>query len=141
MKPIINEKSISKHAYRLVCSRSVVVMKRYEDINYFRKQLDFRTIHGKSVFLKIKVIIETLNFYEVSEKQRNRANNKHVQAFENYINNKLTTDYFKNKNDIRYISDNCISFLSGRNHFAKNIKDLNVLTVLRKYFIYSKKVN
>lgn len=140
MKAILNEKLITKHAYMYVCSRSAIATKRYNSASNFRKGLDFRTNHDKAVFKKIKELITYLDFPKISSKQHERANNRHIEPVLNYRNNKLTVDYIKNRSSIKYISEDCIYFLNGRNHWAKNNTDLNIIAVLRKYFIAYKKV-
>ena len=138
MKTILNKELVTKHAYMYVCSRSAIATKRYKYANNFRKDLDFRKNHDNAVFMKIKELIYSLDFSEISKKQRERANNRYVHPAPNYRNNKLTVDYIKNKSSIKYISENCIYFQNGRNHWAKNDNDLKIIAVLRKHFIESK---
>ena len=135
MKAILNKKLITKHAYMRVCSRSAVATKRYNYAYNFRKGLDFRTNYDKAIFCKIKDLIRVLDFSEISRKQIERANNRYIAPVSNYRNNKLTVDYIKNKSSIKYISENCIYFQNGRNHWAKNDNDLKIIAVLRKNFI------
>ena len=135
MKAILNKKLITKHAYMHVCSRSAVATKRYKHAYNFRKGLDFRTNQDKAIFWKIKELIYSLDFSEISRKQIERANNRYVAPIPNYRDNKLTVDYIKNKSSIKYISENCIYFQNGRNHWAKNDNDLKIIAVLRKHFI------
>ena len=135
MKAILNEKLITKHAYMRVCSRSAVVMKLYKFAYNFRKGLDFRTNQDKAIFYKIKELTHTLDFSEISKKQIERAKNRYIVPVPNYRNNKLTVDYIKNKSSIKYISENCIYFQNGRNHWAKYDNDLKIIAVLRKHFI------
>ena len=135
MKTILNEKLITKHAYMYVCSRSAVATKQYKHAYNFRKGLDFRTNQDKAIFWKITELIYSLDFSEISRKQIERANNRYIPPVSNNRNNRLTVDYIKNKSSIKYISENCIYFQNGRNHWAKNDNDLKIIAVLRKHFI------
>lgn len=138
MKTILNKELVTKYAYMYVCSRSSIATKRYKHAYNFRKDLDFRTKRDNAIFTKIKELIYSLDFSEISRKQRERANNIYIYPVPNYRNNKLTVDYIKNKSSIKYISENCIYFQNGRNHWAKYDNDLKIIAVLRKHFIASK---
>lgn len=51
----------------------------------------------------------------------------------NFLENPLIADYFRNKNSIKFISEDRISFWDGRNHYAKSPKDRKILSILSKY--------
>ena len=93
MKTILNKKLITKRAYMYVCSRSAVATKLYKFAYNFRKGLDFRTNQDKAIFWKIKELIYSLDFSEISRKQIERANNRYIAPVQNYRDNKLTVDY------------------------------------------------
>jgi ribosomal protein L17 len=70
----------------------------------------------------------------IREKKRQRAILRNMHKQESILKNKLVVDYLANKNSIKYIYEDHISFCGFRNHWAKNEKDLKVLEILRKYY-------
>lgn len=129
----------TKVAYKLLTNRANVLLKKHLSIGYFRKGLDFRTNFNKSVFNEIRILSATLDFNEIAKKQKERAQNRYVKPKKNYLNNPLFVDSRRNKSSIKYISDSCIYFSNGRNHWAKDNDDLLILSILKKNFINSKK--
>ena len=134
-----NEKEAIKMAYKMICSTQSIACKKYSQLFFFRKSLDFRFNQDRLIYSKIVILSKSLDFSEIAKKQKQRVQNRHIKHVENYMNNKLVIDYFKNKSSIKYISDNCIYFYC-RNHWAKNNTDLKIISVLRKHFINYKKV-
>jgi len=134
----INQKKAVNKAYELVCSKYSVCCKKYLSIGYFRRQLDFRTNFDRSVFSEITKLLKVLDFSEIAKKQKKRALNRIIEIPVNYLNNTLYIDYKANKKDILRITDNCIQFRTGRNHWAKNLNDIKVLSILKKHYERSK---
>ena len=133
MKTKSNYQTAKEKAIKMLCNRSNVALKKYLSIGYFRKQLDFRRNFDKAVFSEIKKLLKVLDFSEIAKKQKKRALNRIIEIPVNYLNNTLYLDYKANKKDILRITDNCIQFRNGRNHYAKNQKDIILLSILKKY--------
>lgn len=136
----VNEKKAIKIAYMMLLNRVSIACKKYSQLYYFRKRLDFRSNQDKLIYSKIVSLSKSLDFSEIAKKQKQRAQNRDIAHVENYRNNKLVIDYFTNKSNIKYISCDCIHFY-GRNHWAKNSTDLKVLAILKKHFINSKNIS
>ena len=127
-------KKETKQAYKMLTNRRVVALKKYNNLSNFCKELDFRKKFDKAVYTEIARLVRILNFDQISAKQKERAVKKQIATVPNFIQNPLVKDYFSNKHNILFISDDCIRFLGYRNHWAKNDADKKVLVVLKKHF-------
>ena|GEM_PF-6976846 len=95
------------------------------------KLLDFRTNYANDVYTAFKNI-RSSKAAGVYEKRRERANRR-PYIFSSIFSNPLIRDYVANRNNIQYINDTHLHFYGGRNHFAKNSKDLKIIAIFSKY--------
>ena len=97
---------------------------------YTKLKVDKRTKVGKLALEMVYKIEMAFNFKEVKQKRINRNKLK----FKNILQNPIVKDYINNKPNIKQVLTNGIVFYGGRNHWAKNEKDLRILKILQKMF-------
>jgi hypothetical protein len=96
-------------------------------------KFDMRKNFDKAVKLELsKIKISEGERIEIMRKRTVRAKLKSVVTFENILQNKLVQDYFKHKKDVLRVQKSGINFRNGRNHWAKNEKDMRVCSILSK---------
>lgn len=127
-------KKETEKAYKMLTNRANVLLHRHLSLGYYRKQLDFRRSFDKAVYSEIIKLSRVISFEEIAKKQKQRASNRYIAPVVNYLNNPIYIDYKNNKSNVETIFDNHIKFLSGRNHWAKNSKDLIIISILKKHY-------
>ena len=91
-------------------------------------KLDKRYILNKEA-LKIAKSLDYDSTY-ILQKKKERQERKYRKN-NNILSNPIVVDYLKHKDSICFINDERINF-GQRNHWAKNEKDIKILTILRK---------
>ena len=107
-------------AYSIVCNRS----------NSGRRplQVDRRTRIGNLALHLNSNVDKSL----IKEKQYNRRFNHYY--YRNVLDSSIYFDYKDNRKDIKFITSERISFINGRNHWAKSERDSKILRILAKHF-------
>jgi len=96
-------------------------------------KFDMRKNFDKAVKLELsKIKISEADRIEIMQKRTSRRKAASVVEFENILQNKLVRDYFTHKNDVIRIQPTGINFTHGRNHWAKNQKDMKICSILSK---------
>ena len=122
------EKDVKRAGYRLIYSGQNLTLlqpkirmdKRY---NFSRAVLAFYRANQLTDFER-KIVLQ---------KRKERRLNKppqYVPLFELPI----VKDWLKNKHEVNHIGQNVMQFWGGRNHWAKNDKDRQILAILKKKF-------
>ena len=104
------------------------------------KRYDLRTLYGRTRSDEEKKWANNSEMVELSrmayDKRNERARARHAESEDiptaNILANKLYNDFRKNYYQCSAIYRDHLNFY-GRNHWAKNRQDLNVLEVLRRH--------
>lgn len=103
-------------------------------IQYIRRHCDMRTKVDKTYFdfVKRNVDVKLLDFQELKKEIRNkiRSRNENKWEFISIFQTPFVKDYINNKKDLRRVFSDRLSFSNGRNHWAKNTTDYNLLDIL-----------
>lgn len=99
-------------------------------IPHKKLKVDKRTKVGKLALKMVYKIEMAFNFKEAKEKRLNRNKLKQELKFKNILQNPIVKDYINNKSHIKQVLTNGIMFYGGRNHWAKNEKDLRILKII-----------
>jgi hypothetical protein len=96
-------------------------------------KLDMRKSFDKAVKFELsKIKISESERIEIMRKRNMRRKENAVPPFESILQNKLVRDYFAHKKDVLRVQPSVINFRNGRNHWAKNEKDMRVCSILSK---------
>ncbi len=126
------EKELQKKALKIAynyCFNKYEILKNRVSPN--RKiNLDRRYKVNQLAINYIKKIRATIDFTEIRLLQKERR----IRLLNNQCNilqNHIVKDWIENKNMVKSIDDEKISFY-GRNHWAKNDRDVKILEILSK---------
>lgn len=103
-------------------------------IQHVRRCCDMRTKIDKAYFNFVKgnEDVKLVNFQEfrkeIYEKRNSRRENRWI--FVPIFETSFVKDYIENKKDLRRAFSDHLSFSRGRNHWAKNSTDYNLLDIL-----------
>ena len=112
----------------------------HRNLRVFRNRYDMRTVYGRTAAEEEKRLANNSEMVELSrmayDKRNERARARHAESEDiptaNILANKLYNDFRKNYYQCSAIYRDHLNFY-GRNHWAKNRQDLNVLEVLRRH--------
>lgn len=133
-KNIPDEKRVKAYALRLMHRTDFLLSPyRFQSPKKFF-HLDMRYNFDKAVFYYItRNPLTEEQKAAVIAKKKQRAKNRR-EEFTNVLSLPLVRDYRAHKKELRRITDKFLCFNNGRNHWAKNSFDSNVLAILKKYF-------
>lgn len=129
-KNTYTEKDVRREAYRMVYSHGYLLMgklpKRDNRLNF---------THDVKQFIK-KIDLTEQQVNDIIKLKQKRAKAKRgMNDFTNIYNEPLVKDYRNNKGNLRGVYDNRLFFSGGRNHWAKNDRDVKILAILKKNFM------
>lgn len=97
-------------------------------------KLDRRFNLNKEILKHFKLLKNTIGINElimIKDIKRHRSEHKKA-AIQSILERPLVVDFIKNKRNVLRINEDRIMFKDGRNHWAKDNKDLKILSILRK---------
>jgi hypothetical protein len=97
-----------------------------------RRHFDQRTKVGKEATKLIGQIRSGVDFQEIERKRNARRKLRQAPSFVNIFERPLVRDYLSNKRSLEHVHGQCLRFF-GRNHWAKDAKDLRILEILKKH--------
>ena len=127
------QKDVAKTAYKIIYSSDVLILRR--DIGYIKmKMLDLRYNFHKEVarFVATHKISDNERITIIEKRKNRRANKNYILIPISKL--PIVFDYLEHKLDLIQVCDDHLRFYSGRNHWAKNEKDLKILAILKKHF-------
>lgn len=121
-------KKATKRGYQIIFSIGNLMINKLP-------RLDRRYNLNKEILLFVRINqLSHIEKKEILAVKKSRAIAKSMCTYVPIRQNKLYVDYRNNRNNIKYIDDDCIHFSSGRNHWAKNDRDLKVINILKRHF-------
>ncbi len=117
----------------------MLALTSYFDVKY--PIVDKRTIYGKYFVEFYKQFKKDFDYElkksrEISEKIKHRRKLKEIVdplSLTIQQRHKLVFDYFKNKDEIKYINNDHLRFKNGRGHYAKTATDFKDIILIKKW--------
>ena len=120
------QKRIEKRAYQWLFSYDNLIINR-------KPKFDMRFNESKQVLKLINKLKYTFNKDEVLALKKARLSSRQGIEFISLFNNPLVKDVLRHKHDVRHYNTNVVSFSDGRNHHAKNAKDVKIISIFKKH--------
>lgn len=132
------ENEIKKEARKLYYNYLVRKIRNIYLRDIDAPRLDMRYNKNRAIMSEFAKMMRSTNFAALwikgHDKYMTRLTERKPFVFSNVLNNPIVIDYYMNRSQIKNVAKDCIIFHGGRNHWAKDKRDIRILAILAKNF-------